>query len=391
MTLRYSILLQSVNANAKCQLPTMIEDDHDPDLSTKSTTHTRPVMTASTSSCSRSYPLLLLSVTIIFFAFNNSQQNATVVLAATMIRQVAGQRCLFAPCRQSAASSAAAANNDNSSSKPPIVLLGGMAQSIAAWEQLHVPALTQERSVLVYEARGQGPEATATTSNLLDKVSLSPQADYLRATLDELELTTKVDLVGFSLGGRIAMAMAVQYPDRINKLHLTGVAADRSTLGKLTVASWKDHLSSENNGNHLKSFAWSILLATYSPEFLHNLRKQGKLEGVLDFITKQNTREGLLALLEQTHSLTDDDDDDEWTTRAMAERLCNDNTNTNIRGQLCVGSLDWHMAPIEQVRELSDILQWQGSSPVVIPDCGHAVPMEQPRVWRKQMLDFLNE
>jgi len=299
------------------------------------------------------------------------------------------QRCLWMP-------------SSDINEKPPIVLLGGMAQSIAAWEHQHLPALhdattaTGGRSVLLYEARGQGPPSSSSSSDYTN-VSLPAQASYLMETIDKvIGFTTtttttsspKVDLVGFSLGGRIAMATALLYPDRIRSLHLTGVAAERSILGRLTVASWKDHVSRDSS---LTSFAWSVLLATYSSATLDRLQHDGKLQSILDFIARQNTPEGLLALLEQTHTDSTSSSlsagDDEWSTVAMARRICA--LQPPLSGNLCVGRFDQDMAPLKEVERLTHILGWK--SPYIIEGCGHAVPMEQPRLWRKHLLECLEE
>ena len=168
------------------------------------------------------------------------------------------------------------------------------------------------------------------------------------------------------------MATCLQYPDRIRKVHLTGVAADRSLLGHLTVESWKDHVTVNDN---LHSFAWSVLLATYSPEFLQQWQEQGKLQGILEFVAAQNSKEGLQALLQQAHV--------KGTTTDMATKF-----PSTIQGQACVGSLDQNMAPVGQVKKLCEILKWE--SPTVLEGCGHAAPMEQPRQWRNLVLEFLN-
>jgi len=47
--------------------------------------------------------------------------------------------------------------------------------------------------------------------------------DDLRALLDELQLE-KVDLIGHSVGGKVAMAFSEQYPDSVNKLIVVDIA-----------------------------------------------------------------------------------------------------------------------------------------------------------------------
>ena len=310
------------------------------------------------------------------------------------IEYVGGQRVLWTP---SAVSNGGVLDKPN----PTMVILGGMAQSIASWEH-HVPALSKSRSVLLYEARGQGPpvplqQQKQSQEDLFKDVSLPAQASYLVHTLDQLNILTeqkeRVDLVGFSLGGRIAMATALLYPDRVRKMYLTGVAADRSHLGHLTVASWKDHVAtaSESSSSSLRSFAWSVLLATYAPSTLESWQRQGKLSSILDFVSSQNTPEGLAALLDQTHAGSSIDSEtqlnDAWSTMAMARRFVDQ--QIILQGHACAGNLDDNMAPAPEVETLCQVLGWK--APTLLEGCGHAAPMEQPRLWRNHVLSFLDE
>lgn len=282
--------------------------------------------------------------------------------AAAYYSTIAGRRCLL--------------KISQDSDKPPVVLLGGTAQSIASWEP-HVPVLSKDRSLLVYEGMGQGPEP----GDLTD-VSLPAQATQLEKTVTEaffpnhnddemLPQQQQVNVVGFSLGARIAMAYATLYPSRIHKLHLTGVSTTAATpAGQVALESWK-HLLKQNN---LQGFAWSILQATYSPAFLQ--RNLHRLPQWIDFIESTNTADGLLELLEQTRQ-------EGWSPHDMALKIKNSAT---VECQVVVGALD-KMAPPPSDASSSSFLG--GGSIHVMPNCGHAVPTEQARLWRNHVLDFL--
>eukprot|EP01035_Chromulina_nebulosa_P017483 gene17483-23036_t len=55
-----------------------------------------------------------------------------------------------------------------------------------------------------------------------------------------------INLVGFSFGGRVALAFASSYPNKISKLSITGVPLQRSGLGKSIIDSWKDVVKIES-------------------------------------------------------------------------------------------------------------------------------------------------
>jgi pimeloyl-ACP methyl ester carboxylesterase len=306
---------------------------------------------------------------------------------------------------------------------PPCVLIGGMAQTWKSWEH-HLPNLSKNRQVIIYECLGQGTAAITTTARsgisssnntisnnlLLANVSLPFQAEQLLQTLDDLSSTLTLatpdhqqifDLVGFSFGARVAMAtvcLQQQQSGRrlsIRKLHLTGVATDRSDYGHLATESWKDAIRKDDS---LRCFAWSVLLATYSPSFLlrsssssslsssSQTQQPNKIEGYLNHICQTNSPQGLLALLEQADI---SDPRDPWHVVNMADRIMMMNQkNLIIRGRLCVGELD-QMAPVQHAQELCQRLGW--ADPTVIPNCGHAVALEAARAWRDNVLSFLND
>jgi pimeloyl-ACP methyl ester carboxylesterase len=232
---------------------------------------------------------------------------------------------------------------------------------------------------VVFECIGQGTGGKTSKSDTTTKytnASLPFQAEKLLETLDGLGLDNLVDIAGFSFGARVAMAAACIDRSRFRRVHLTGVACDRTDYGHLAMESFKDIIQSDPS---LRSFAWSILLATYSPQYLRKLPKEN-LEKILNHITSNNSAEGLLAILDHAEV---GEESDPWHVRSMADRL-----NSMVVTKLCVGQYD-QMAPESQVRILRDKLG--GPDLDVIPNCGHAVVVESPRAWKNSVVSFLNE
>ncbi|KAL3921003.1 MAG: hypothetical protein SGILL_002982 [Bacillariaceae sp.] len=260
---------------------------------------------------------------------------------------------------------------------PTLVLLGGIAQTAASWEH-QLPSLSRNRQVVVYECLGQGKRSDAVVESF-DDVSLPLQAEQLLNVLEEVTDSPNdvVDIAGFSFGGRVAMAAACSPQHRIRKLHLTGVGCDRSDYGHLAMDSFKDIIQSDPS---LRSFAWAILLATYSPRFLRQLSDEMR-QRFLTHISTNNTPEGLSAILKQAEVR---DESDPYHVRNMGDRL----GQTGIITKLCVGELDL-MAPVDQVKLLAEKL---GSQDVdVVPDCGHAIGVEGARAWKDSVSTFMSE
>jgi len=273
-------------------------------------------------------------------------------------------------------------SQDEFSKFPPLVVCVGMAQSVETW-RFHLDALSRSRDVLLHQAAGLGMDFLFQNDT---DVSLPSQADRLCAAISTAfapaitSSTTPivVDLAGFSLGGRIAMAAACRRAQPrnliINKLHLTGVSLQRSDYGHVQLRAWKDHLQHDD----MRAFAWSAITASYSAAFLRS-RMESKLPAWIQGVTDSHSAAGLLALMEQAH---DNDDDDEYSVHSMAERIDDD----DVKGRLLVGEYDL-MAPVEHVQALAEKLDWPMRT---VPETGHAVPMENPRAWRDDLLDFLN-
>lgn len=346
------------------------------------------------------------------------------------IRYIAGRRALLLHPSPSD-------ERNSSNDHPPLVILGGMAQSIASWE-FHLPYLSQKRSVLIYEALGQGPPPPSEVCSLdgkqvtleqyYDVVSLDRQGEdfwnvveeaffapgsyyYEQNELENHKTTmsdAKVDVASFSFGGRVAMAAASLKPNRIRRLHLTGVGAKRDALANVILESWKEMLGSSSIDtdegmelmreecdpfdhankctSRLRAFAWSVILATYSEQFLASAGAE-RVKTWVESVCQHNTEEGLRAILLQTHS-----NEGPWTPAAMAERI--QSTNAIESSRIIVGSQD-KMAHPDEALQLAEILQAgeaTGSCTYkVMEGCGHAIPMEAMRLWREDVLQFLNE
>eukprot|EP00804_Cyclotella_cryptica_P006145 CCRYP_018430-RA/>CCRYP_018430-RA protein AED:0.03 eAED:0.03 QI:0/0.5/0.66/1/0/0/3/1582/498 len=241
---------------------------------------------------------------------------------------------------------------------PPLVILGGMAQSISSWE-FHLQHLCSVRSVMVYEALGQGPPppsevcsidgSDVTLEQYYRDVTLERQGRDFWEVVDEAfydpdsyyrqnfvggdgssVLSEKqVDVAGFSFGGRVAMAAATLRPRRIRRLHLTGVGAERDEYATVVLTSWKEILGAHSETHadssaqwevsetdieeecdpelhssrctaRLRAFAWCIILSTYSEQFLASAGPR-RVQAWVDGVCRYNTEEGLKALLMQTH------------------------------------------------------------------------------------------
>jgi 2-succinyl-6-hydroxy-2,4-cyclohexadiene-1-carboxylate synthase len=98
---------------------------------------------------------------------------------------------------------------------PPLLLLHGFTGSARAWDEL-TRSLRDQHTVIRVDALGHGLSAHPSDPA---RYRLEAASADLEAVLDALG-HTRVDLLGYSMGGRQALHLAVHSPQRINRLIL---------------------------------------------------------------------------------------------------------------------------------------------------------------------------
>lgn len=95
----------------------------------------------------------------------------------------------------------------------PLVFIHGLSDNLLYWEAL-ATALRREFKVVRFDLRGHGKSSLGE-----DEISIGTYANDLKSLLDELDIT-KANLIGFSLGGAVAMDFALRFPDYVSSLVL---------------------------------------------------------------------------------------------------------------------------------------------------------------------------
>lgn len=110
---------------------------------------------------------------------------------------------------------------------PPLLLLHGFTGSVRAWDHVR-PALAEFARVISIDLIGHGRSAAPGDA---DRYTLDWSVRDLSALLDALGLDA-VDVLGYSMGGRIALHFAVHAPERVRTLILEsaspGIADDEA-------------------------------------------------------------------------------------------------------------------------------------------------------------------
>ncbi|HTC68060.1 MAG TPA: alpha/beta hydrolase [Acidothermaceae bacterium] len=101
---------------------------------------------------------------------------------------------------------------------PPLVVIGGLALDVSEYGAF-LPPLAAHATVIVFDNRGAGR-----TSKPPGPYYIEQMADDAAALMEYLHLD-QADVLGISMGGRIALALTLRYPDKVSRLVLVSTSA----------------------------------------------------------------------------------------------------------------------------------------------------------------------
>src|SRR5215472_9281540 len=123
----------------------------------------------------------------------------------------------------------------------PVVLLHGAFMTITNNWTGWIDELAKTRKVIAVEMQGHGR-----TADIPREITNGNLADDVAALLDQLRIP-RADLIGYSMGGAVAMQCAIRHPDKVRKVvvissvfHRDGMVKQaRDSLPKLTADAFK--------------------------------------------------------------------------------------------------------------------------------------------------------
>ncbi len=128
----------------------------------------------------------------------------------------------------------------------PLLLIMGFAGTMDIWDTVFVRELAAKYTVIIYDNRGVGGSTAG------DKqVTISQMAADSAGLLDVLGYS-KAHVLGWSMGGMIAQELALNNPEKVDKLILMGTACDPRPVADIT--------------NRLMSMNTKELLSHFFPE-----------------------------------------------------------------------------------------------------------------------------
>ncbi|WP_321892086.1 acetoin dehydrogenase dihydrolipoyllysine-residue acetyltransferase subunit [Paraburkholderia tropica] len=159
----------------------------------------------------------------------------------------------------------------------PVVLIHGFGGDLNNWLFNHADLATG-RTVWALDLPGHGESGKAVESGALDELAQSV-IDFL-----DTQKIERAHLVGHSLGGAVAMAVAERAPTRVASLSLIASAG----LGDEIDGAYIEGFASATNRNVLKPHVTKLFAdpALVTRQLVEDLVKYKRLEGVQDALAK---------------------------------------------------------------------------------------------------------
>ena len=115
----------------------------------------------------------------------------------------------------------------------PLLLIAGFACDHTNWRKL-VPLLALKNRVITFDNRGVGQSRSPETS-----YSIRQMAEDTIGLLDAIDLDS-VHVAGHSMGGQIALELALSRPERVRSLILLSSCAKMDERGRTVIELWGD-------------------------------------------------------------------------------------------------------------------------------------------------------
>ena len=100
----------------------------------------------------------------------------------------------------------------------PIILFNGASDNMDAWDPSFLTGLSSNHTVIAFDQRGIGNSIVGSKPYTYQQL-----ANDTAGLLDALKIP-KADVMGYSLGGHIAQAFTVSYPEKVNRLILVATS-----------------------------------------------------------------------------------------------------------------------------------------------------------------------
>ena len=242
----------------------------------------------------------------------------------------------------------------------PLLLIAGLTSDSQSWQPI-INKLSESNLVITFDNRGVG----RTTPQSIE-TSINQMADDTVALIKYLGFSS-VNIIGHSMGGMVALDLAIRYPDCVNMLILAATSASNSIRNNILFFDWINYLEA---GMAAKLWYRNIFFWIFSKQFFQN---EEAVEKAIQYSVDYPYPQSLMAFRNQVKAIASYD-----CTKALS--------GVTAKTMVIAGKEDI-LFPEEICSRLA--LAIAGASFSVIPSAAHSIHMEQPQAFTNCILEFL--
>lgn len=240
---------------------------------------------------------------------------------------------------------------DGTDDSPPIVLINSLGTDLRMWNP-QIATLSRSFRVLRYDIRGQGQSGVSDEAVTIERLGLD-----LLVLLDELSIA-RAHICGLSLGGMIALWLAVHHPERIERALFANTAA---RIG--TVEGWNARIDAVRVGG-MAAVRGAVVARFLSDGF--RARHPETAHWIGDMLEATNP----VGYIAACAALREAD------LRHLVHKI-------RIPSLIVTGALDEATPPV-QAEELHNAIH--GSDLIIFPEVAHMSNVEQPEAFSACLL-----
>ena len=242
----------------------------------------------------------------------------------------------------------------------PLLLIAGLGSDSVSWLPIIIN-LSKHFRLITFDNRGVG---RSSEDNL--NITIEEMANDCMSLIQHLNLKT-VDVLGHSMGGMIAISLAISNPKTVNRLILEATASKISSRNKALFEDWILFLK---NGMDKRCWFRNMFYWIFSPAFFDD-----------EDLVKQAVNMAV------NYRFPQQDLSFENQVKAISKFKCG-NALELIRASTLIvyGDRDMLFPQVEVEQSLNRIPE---SRSVVIPNAAHSIHMDNPECFVNEILKFL--
>lgn len=243
----------------------------------------------------------------------------------------------------------------------PLMLVAGLASDSQSWQSI-IGGLSRHCLVIAPDNRGVGRTRPQDIG-----ISIQQVADDCIALVRHLGRSS-VNLLGHSMGGFVALDLAIRYPNYINKLMLAGISASNSRRNGSLFSNWASCLET---GMDLDRWFRNIFYWLFSARFFEN---EAAVNEAVRYAIEYPYPQSPIAFRNQV--------------KAIASYDCTQGLSGVTAETMVISGKEDLLFPPEVCARLAQAIP--GAAFSVIDGAGHSIHMEQPRAFTDCVLEFLH-